>query len=70
MTVERMKVSYSIHRNPLIVKFMENMRYIDGLGRGVPMIFREMQKLGAKPPEIFADAGQVRVVIYFAPIEF
>jgi ATP-dependent DNA helicase RecG len=67
VTVEKMKASYSIHRNPLIVKFMENLRYIDGLGRGVPMIFREMKRLGALMPEIFADESQVRLVIYFAP---
>ncbi len=67
VTVEKMKVSYSIHRNPLIAKFMENLRYIDGLGRGVPMIFREMKRLGARAPEIFADETQVKLVIYFAP---
>jgi ATP-dependent DNA helicase RecG len=69
VTVEKMQTSYSIHHNPLIVKFMENMRYIDGLGRGVPMIFREMKRLGAKTPEIFADDTQVKVVIYFAPTD-
>lgn len=67
VTVEKMKVSYSIPRNPLMVKFMENLRYLDGLGRGVPMILREMKALGARPPEIFADEAQVRVTLYFAP---
>lgn len=54
--------------NPLIGKFMENLRYLDGLGRGVPMNFREMKNLGAKAPEIFADESQVRLTLYFAPI--
>jgi ATP-dependent DNA helicase RecG len=67
VTVEKMKVSNSIHRNPLVVKFMENLRYIDGLGRGVPMIFREMKRLGAKTPEIMAEETQLKIVIYFAP---
>jgi len=67
VTVEKMKVSYSIHRNPLIVKFMENLRYFDGLGRGVPMIFREMKRLNAATPEIVADESQVKLIIYFAP---
>jgi len=67
VTVERMKASYSIHRNLLIVKFMENLRYVDGLGRGIPMIFRAMKDLGARPPEIHADDSQVRLVIPFAP---
>jgi ATP-dependent DNA helicase RecG len=67
VTVEKMRVSYSIHRNPLITKFMENLRYVDGLGRGVPMIFRTMRDLGARAPEIIADGSQVRVVLHFAP---
>ncbi|MCI0618326.1 histidine kinase, partial [bacterium] len=67
VTVEKMKVSYSIHRNPLIVKFMENLRYLDGLGRGVPMIFREMKRSNAPTPEIIADDSQVKLVLYFAP---
>ena len=46
---------------------MENLRYIDGLGRGVPMIFREMKRLGARTPETVADEMQVKIVIYFAP---
>lgn len=67
VTVEKMKVSYSIHRNPLIVKFIENLRYLDGLGRGVPMIFREMKRLNTPIPEIIVDESQVKLVIYFAP---
>jgi len=31
-------VSYAI--NPVIVKFMENLRYIDKLGRGLPMVYK------------------------------
>ena len=68
VTVEKMKVSYSIHRNPLMVKFMENMRCLDGLGRGVPMIFREMRKIQAPTPEILASDSQVKVVLFFAPL--
>jgi len=67
VTVEKVKVSYSIHRNPLIAKFMENLRYVDGLGRGIPMVFRTMRGLGAPAPEIHADESQVRLVIPFAP---
>jgi ATP-dependent DNA helicase RecG len=49
------------------VKFMENLRYVDGLGRGVPMTFRTMRDLGARSPEIHADGSQVRLVVFFAP---
>lgn len=40
VTVDKLSygVSYSI--NPVIVKFMENLRYIDKLGRGLPMVYK------------------------------
>ena len=38
----RYGVSYSI--NQVIVKFMENLRYIDKLGRGLPMVYNEATK--------------------------
>ena len=36
--------SYAV--NPVIVKFMENLNYIDKLGRGLPMVCQEAAKLG------------------------
>jgi ATP-dependent DNA helicase RecG len=46
ITIEKLAcgVSYSI--NPIIVKFMENLRYIDKLGRGLPMVFKTAQQHG------------------------
>ena len=40
VTIEKLSydVSYSI--NPIIVKFMENLRYIDKLGRSFPMVYK------------------------------
>jgi len=35
-------VSYAV--NPIIVKFMENMRYVDRLGRGLPMVWQAARK--------------------------
>ena len=34
---------------------MENLHYLDGLWRGVPMIFREMKNLYTQASEIFAE---------------
>lgn len=44
VTIEKLRygVSYSI--NPIIVKFMENLRYIDKLGRGLPMVYKIAQQ--------------------------
>ena len=46
VTIENMKVGKSVSRNPQVMRYFENIRYVDRLGRGVPMIFREMKNLG------------------------
>lgn len=45
---DKMKYGVSYARNPILVKFMENMRYIDKMGRGIPMVYQSAQKLGKK----------------------
>ena len=39
-----MLAGYSAPRNMYLVKYLDNMRYIDGLGRGVPMMKRLMRE--------------------------
>lgn len=46
VTTEKLTSGVSYAVNPIIVKFMENMRYIDKLGRGLPMVYQEARKLG------------------------
>jgi len=46
VTVEKLRSGVSYATNPVLVKFMDNLRYMDRLGRGFPIIYREMQKLG------------------------
>ncbi len=41
VTIEKLKIGVSYSINPVIVKFMENLGYIDKLGRGLPMVYRE-----------------------------
>jgi len=41
VTVEKLKRGVSYAVNPVLVKFMENLRFIDKLGRGLPMVYRE-----------------------------
>jgi ATP-dependent DNA helicase RecG len=50
VTIEKMKIGISYARNPFLVKYMENLRYIDQLGRGIPMIIKAMKDAGAKEP--------------------
>ncbi len=44
VTIDKMKAGISISRNPLIMKFMENYRYADRLGRGIPMIMNYVRR--------------------------
>ena len=46
VTIEKLKNGVSYAVNPVIVKFMENLRYIDKLGRGIPMVCHEAGRLG------------------------
>ena len=46
ITIEKIRDGVSYAVNPVIVKFMENLRYIDKLGRGIPMVCKEAEKLG------------------------
>lgn len=47
VTIEKMKIGVSYAKNPFLVKNMENMRYSDQLGRGIPMIMKTVKDLGA-----------------------
>jgi ATP-dependent DNA helicase RecG len=44
VTVEKMKAGVSYAVNPILLKFMENLRYIDKLGRGIPMVYQSALK--------------------------
>ncbi len=54
LTLEKIKVGNSAIRNHFLVKYLDNMRYIDGLGRGVPMIIKEMGERA-----IFEEIGEL-----------
>ncbi len=45
VTVEKLIVGTSYARNPLLLRFMENLGYMDRLGRGLPMVYREAKEL-------------------------
>jgi ATP-dependent DNA helicase RecG len=64
VTIEKMKVGVSYARNPFIVKYLENLRYIDQLGRGIPMILREMKTAGSKEPDLRLEGEEFVLVLY------
>jgi ATP-dependent DNA helicase RecG len=48
VTIPKMMSGVSYSNNPVILKFMENLRYVDKLGRGIPLVLQESIKLGKK----------------------
>ena len=64
VTIEKLKNGVSYAVNPVILKFMENLRFIDKLGRGIPMVIQELKKMGLTPS--FAEVGEeFRVILPF-----
>lgn len=61
VTIEKLKNGVSYAVNPVILKFMENLRYIDKLGRGIPMVCSEAKQLGLEP--VFQETGEEFQVI-------
>ena len=61
LTLEKIKTGNSALRNHFLVKYMDNMRYIDGLGRGIPRVIKEM-----KNRVQFEEIGVLfKVTLYF-----
>ncbi len=63
VTIEKLRAGVSYAVNPVIVKFMENLRYIDKLGRGIPMVCNEVEKNHKKID--FKELGEeFKVILY------
>lgn len=45
ISIEKLRVGVSYAPNPILLKFMENLRYVDKLGRGLPMVVKEAHKI-------------------------
>ncbi|MDQ2086068.1 ATP-binding protein [Herbivorax sp. ANBcel31] len=64
VTIDKMKMGVSYARNPFLAKHMENLRYIDQLGRGIPMILKTMKEAGAKEPLLKESGEEFVLTIY------
>ena len=61
VSIEKLPIGTSVARNPALVRFMENLGYVDKLGRGLPMVCREVKELGKKVE--FMEKGEEFKVI-------
>lgn len=57
LTLEKIRYGNSAARNLFLLKYLDNLRYVDGLGRGIPMILREMGKRAQ-----FEEIGELLVL--------
>ena len=48
VNVEKLRYGVSSPVNPIILKFMDNLRYVDRLGRGLPMVYHEATSNGKR----------------------
>jgi len=64
VTIEKMKTGISIPRNPLIIKYMQNFRYSDQLGRGIPMVVRKVKEMPGFEIEFMEKEDQFLVILY------
>ncbi len=65
VTIEKLPIGTSVSRNPVLMRFMENLGYVDKLGRGLPMVWREAKRLGQDVQ--FIETGEEFRVILFMP---
>nr|VFJ64113.1 MAG: ATP-dependent DNA helicase RecG [Candidatus Kentron sp. FW] len=42
LTLDKIRYGNSAPRNIFLVKYLDNLRYFDGLGRGIPMMIKAM----------------------------
>jgi ATP-dependent DNA helicase RecG len=70
VTLEQLRRQKSIHfsRNPLLVRALADLGYLQEMGEGVPRIFQEMETYGLHPPELSADGFIFTVTLRNAPV--
>ena len=70
VTLEQLRQQRSIHfsRNPLIVRVLADMGYLQEMGEGVPRMFQEMETYGLHPPELSTDGFIFGVTLRNAPV--
>jgi ATP-dependent DNA helicase RecG len=54
LTLEKIRYGNSAPRNLFLLKYLDNMRYIDGLGRGIPLMIKAMGDRVS-----FAETGEI-----------
>jgi ATP-dependent DNA helicase RecG len=70
VTLEQLRQHKSIHfsRNPLLVRALADMGYMNEIGEGIPRMFEEMEHHGLQPPEFALEGFFVVVTLRNSPV--
>ena len=61
LNIEKIMTGNSAPRNHFLLKYLDNLKFIDGLGRGVPMIKQEM----AERASYQEDGEMLRLILRY-----
>jgi ATP-dependent DNA helicase RecG len=62
-TLETIKLGLIYQRNPLLVQYLYDFRYVERIGRGIATIFATMRENGNPEPELTAGDSYFRVTL-------
>jgi len=66
VTIEKMKVgSISVARNPFIVNYLVELKYVERLGRGILFIIQKMEHLKAPSPLLEEKEDEFILTLYY-----
>lgn len=66
-TIAGMKTGMSYARNPLLLQYLYDYRYVERLGRGIPKIFASMKDNGNKAPQLLDGGSYFQIVLPTLP---
>ncbi|RPH24692.1 MAG: transcriptional regulator, partial [Bacteroidales bacterium] len=66
VSIAKLSVGASFARNPILVRFMENLGYVDKLGRGLPMVWQEAKKMG-QTVQFIENGEEFKVILPLPP---
>ncbi len=68
VTPERMRLGISVPRHPFLLRYVQNLGYVERLGRGIPSILRTMRELGAPEPRLQEQGDEFVLTLFAAPL--
>ncbi len=70
ITVEQLRLQKRVHfsRNPLLIRVLADLGYLQEMGEGVPRMFQDMEQYGLRPPEFTSEGFFFSVTLRNTPI--